>query len=449
MLNLISNKKQNKKQNIIFKKLTIEDIEKYYFVSKNKKSLIGLEYERLSLDKNTFENAGYEKLEKIIKTFAQNNNWELIYDNNIVIGAFCSNSTSISLEPGCQLEISLAPKEDILSIENELNKIVSSLDKIASYYDVVFLGYGISPKSSVDDINLLKKARYQVMNRYLPSRNYGELSTKMMRQSAGMQINLDYKDEYDAYLKMKFFNLIMPFMTGLCANSPLENDKISNDKTLRAKIWRYTGSERCNLFYKNVFNFSFNRKNFYKKYINEILNVPMIFIERDSKIIEINGKITFGEFLKNGYLGYFATIDDYILHQSLCFPDVRMKKYIETRNHDSSSNEMALALCALYKGLVNQDFTKLLKKFNFLKIKDVEKYNTEAIKNGLNFKLNKNMSAWDVVALLFDISRKNLSSFERGYLEPIFEMIKRIKTSADYIIQCVTNSEELVEFLCY
>lgn len=445
MLNIISSK--NKKYNQIYKKLTIDDIEKFYLTSKNNKSLIGLEYERLSLDENTLENASYEKLEKIIKAFSENNNWELIYDSNIIIGAVSKNSSSISLEPGCQLEISLAPSDDILSIESELNKITISLDKIADYYDVIFVGYGISPKSSPDNIELLKKARYQVMNKYLPSRNYGELAQKMMRQSAGIQINIDYKDEYDAYLKMKFFNLIMPFMTGLCANSPLENDKISNDKTLRAKIWRYTGSERCNLFYKNVFNFSFNRKKFYKKYINEILNVPMIFIERDNKIIEINGKITFFDFLQNGYLNYSATLEDYILHQSLCFPDIRMKKYIEIRNHDSSSKEIALALCVLYKGLVQCDFKKLLNIFKFLKIKDVDKYNNEVIKNGLDFKINSYFSAWDVVTKIFNVSRGNLSSQERSYLEPIFEMIKKRKTSADYIIQCATNAKELVEFL--
>ena len=58
----------------------------------------------------------------------------------------------------------------------------------------------------------------------------------------------------------------------------------------------------------------------------------MIFIERDNKIIEIMGKITFAQFMKNGYDGYFATLDDYILHQSLCFPDIRLKKYIEIIN---------------------------------------------------------------------------------------------------------------------
>ena len=145
MVNLLDKKENKNIQN----KLAFEEILKFY--SNDKKDfLIGLEYERLSLDKNTFKNAEYEKLEKIITHFASTLNWELIYDDKTIIGAKSSDGASISLEPVCQLEISLAPKKDILSIELELNKLTNLLDKIASFYDVIFLGYGISPVSRPD-----------------------------------------------------------------------------------------------------------------------------------------------------------------------------------------------------------------------------------------------------------------------------------------------------------
>ena len=134
----------------------------------------------------------------------------------------------------------------------------------------------------------------------------------------------------------------------------------------------------------------------------------MIFIHRDGKNIPINGNITFEQFMKNGYLSYQAEMTDYILHQSLCFPDVRLKNYIEIRNHDSSNSNIALALCAFYKGLFKEDIENLLKKFDYLKIENIEKYNKEVIKNGLNFKINKNLDAWQVVEKLFEISKNNL-----------------------------------------
>ena len=341
MLNLLDKKQENK--SLKQKKLKISDIEKYYLSNQNN-SLIGLEYERLSLDKNTFKNASYELLEKIIKHFCEITSWNLIYDDKTIIGAKSDSGSSISLEPGCQLEISLSPKKEILFIDYEANKIINLLDKIASAYDVIFLGYGISPVTCVDDITLLNKRRYQLMNKFLPKRHYGELSQRMMRQSAGIQINIDYKDKKDAYLKLKFFNLISPFMMGLCANSPFENNILTDKYSNRAHIWRYTGKERCNFFYKKIFSSPFRVRNIFKNYINAILDVPMIFIERDNKLIPLEGKITFRDFMNSGYLDYQATMDDYITHSSLCFPDVRLKNYIEIRNHDSQDIKIARAL---------------------------------------------------------------------------------------------------------
>lgn len=442
MLNL-ANKKQ---KNSFIKKLTIDDIKKFY--NGNKNDLIGLEYERLSLDKKTLRNANYEKLAKIIEHFCKITSWNLIYDNKTIIGALSDNGSSLSLEPGCQLEISLAPKKDILPIETELEKIINLLDKIANAYNVIFLGYGISPVSNVEEISLLQKSRYEIMDNYLPTCNYGELCPKMMRQSAGIQINIDYKNEKDAYLKLKLLNLIMPFTMGLCANSPFENNKLTYKQSIRAHAWRYTGKNRCNLFYKNIFKGFLQHRNLIKNYINEVLNVPMVFIERNKEIIPIKGKISFKEFLKDKFSGYFASLDDYILHQSLCFPDIRLKKYIEIRNHDSSNPKMALALCAFYKGLMKCNIEQLLSKFSYLKIEDIDKHNIEIIEKGLNYKVYKKIDGWDIIVELFGLARKNLTASERMYLEPILNILKFKKTQADLIIDAeIKSAKELIELI--
>ncbi|MBR6297788.1 MAG: hypothetical protein IKR34_00940, partial [Candidatus Gastranaerophilales bacterium] len=256
--------------------LKIEDIEKFY-INNNSQSKYGLEYERLSLNKKTLENASYEVMAKIISDFSGILNWEIVYDEDTIIGAKDKIGNSISLEPGCQLEISLKPEENILDIDLNLTKYTALLDKIADIYDVCFLGYGVSPLSNVDNIELLNKRRYKVMNNYLPHCQYGELCPKMMRQTAGIQVNIDYKNSVDAYNKLEFLNLIMPFVSALFSNSPIENNNPTDYKSKRGYIWLYTGSDRCNMFYKNIFK-GFNReKNVFKNYIKSILNVPMIF----------------------------------------------------------------------------------------------------------------------------------------------------------------------------
>lgn len=450
MQNLIIEKEpKNINNNFNSSKLTISDIEEFYLSRITDKSLYGIEYERISFDKNTKSVATYDKISKIIENFSSILNWDLIYDSGIVIGAKDINGSSISLEPGCQIELSLRPFENLVDIQSEAEKILNLLDKIANVYDVVFLGFGINPKNSVDQINILQKDRYKIMNDYLPYCNKGELCPKMMRQTAGIQINIDYKNIADAYNKVLFFNLIMPFMSGLCANSPIENNVLTNKKTNRAYAWLYTGENRCNFFYKDVYKpIFFKQKNFLKNYIKQILKVPMVYIERNGENIPFSGKVDFLTYMNSGYNGYFATLDDYILHQSLCFPDVRLKNYIEIRNHDSSDFNVALALCAFYKGLCLCDIQELLTLFNFLKIDKISYYSELVVNCGLDFKVNSKYDGWDIVFKLFNIARKKLSSKERLYLKPFFDILIHRKTKADILIDYGINSfDSLLEFL--
>ncbi len=430
------------------KPLSISDIEKFYLKNTTQDLKIGLEYERLSLDKYTLKTADYERVEKIIEHFATIQKWNLIYDDKTIIGAKDNLGSSISLEPGCQFELSLAPKKDIAVIDIEASRIIELLDKIADIYDIKFLGYGITPNTSADEIKILNKRRYKIMNDYLPNCSKGELCPKMMRQTAGIQVNIDYKSSIDAYNKLKLFNILMPVISGLYSNSPIEDNNIKEYKSIRNNVWRFTGESRCNLFYKDIFNrLFFKQKNVFKNYINQVLDTPMVFIERDNEYIELKGKITFRQFMKSGYMRYKANMNDYITHQSLCFPDVRLKNCIEIRNHDSNSLEYALALCALYKGLCLCNIEKLLKEFKFIDINSTDEYYKSASVCGLDFSI-KNVDAWDIVKKIHKIASEKLDSKEKAYLEPIQRLILQRKTPADILLDCeIGNARELVEFL--
>ena len=97
MLNLTTKKNflKSKKSNngdLEFNRLKISDVERFYTNKNHNNFLYGLEYERLSLDKNTLRNASYSKIEKIIKDFCSILNWDVIYDDETVIAARDKNS---------------------------------------------------------------------------------------------------------------------------------------------------------------------------------------------------------------------------------------------------------------------------------------------------------------------------------------------------------------------
>ena len=151
--------------------------------------------------------------------------------------------------------------------------------------------------------------------------------------------------------------------------------------------------------------------------------------------------------MKSGYGNHIAQYEDYITHQSLCFPDVRLKNYIEIRNHDSNSIEYALALCALYKGICLGDIEKLLKELGFLRLDMTDYYFEQSSKYALDFKIGK-ISAWDIIKQIYRFSCVNLSAKERIYLEPVLKLIKQKKTPADILLECnISNASELVNFI--
>ncbi len=423
------------------KPLDIRQIREYYENSCKEESKFGLEYERISIDSATLKTANYYYIQKIIKNFAHIKGWGLLYDKETLIGAI-GKCSSISVEPGCQFELSLEPKKEICEIEKDTKENCILLNRIAGFYNIEFLPLGITPYSTYQNIDIVKKQRYEIMAKFLPEN--GKFAPIMMRETAGVQLNIDYKNEKDAIKKIKLLSYISPFLTGFFANSPIRNNKLTNYKSFRALAWKYTGKERCGLFYKNLLN---NKTSTFDDYINSILDIPMLFIERDEKRIIIGQKITFRKYMQDGYQGYSANLNDYILHSSLCFPDIRLKNCIEIRNHDSQNIGLTLAMCAFYKGILQSDFKEILNNLKDLTCFDINKMGLLAAKHGTNF-IYKNIDAKTFTKKLFEISKNCLNTKEKNYLDPAFKILNKDECIADRIIKKqIKNANNLIDYL--
>ena len=321
------------------------------------------------------------------------------------------------------------------------------MDKLGEFYNITFLPYGINPKTTYPDIDIVKKKRYEIMADYLPK--IGKLAPVMMRETAGVQVNFDYVSENDAILKLKTACYMSPFITGFYANSPIRGDQLSKYKSFRALAWKYTGYDRCNLFYSNLINSRMGQG--FEDYINAIINVPMLYIQRNGRNIELNGKITFKDFMQRGYMDYSPTLEDYLLHSSLTFPDVRLKNCIEIRNHDSQNIQGALSVCALYKGILHnkEAMGEIIDFLKPLRHEDLEILGLQSAKYGLNYMVDKlNMGAYDVARKIFEISRRYLPENEKDYLDKALWLLQNRKCVADIFLEKgISDTASLCEYL--
>ncbi len=63
---------------------------------------------------------------------------------------------------------------------------------------------------------------------------------------------------------------------------------------------------------------------------------------------------------RNTHAGEYPTMDDWVMHLTTIFPEIRLKKFIEMRGADGCPQEMIVALSALWVGLLYDRYAGLL-----------------------------------------------------------------------------------------
>ncbi len=254
---------------------------------------------------------------------------------------------TITLEPGGQLELSGEACESIHCAEEELAQHVNEIVEVADELGLAFLGLGMQPLSPLEDIEWVPKVRYGIMAPYMSK--VGKLGHRMMKQTATVQANIDFESERDAMTKVRLAMGLSPILTAAFANSPISDGKLNGYLSYRQHVWTDTDRDRCGLL-----PFAFSRDAGFEDYADWALDVPMYFIRREGKLVELTG-LPFREFLKHGAAGHHATMADWQLHLTTLFPETRLKTYIEIRSVDSQPPERMLALPALVKGVFYDD----------------------------------------------------------------------------------------------
>ena len=388
---------------------------------------IGMEYERIPIIKLTNQVAPYGGeygVCELLREFARNDNWDYILDDIHIIGLKKIHDT-ITLEPGCQIELSIEPQEFIRDLKKRIEEIDSELLPVLDKFGIKLINKGVSPTTTYKNIKLLPKRRYHLMANYL----WGILSDVMMRETAGIQVGVDYKSEEDAMKKFRIANMMMPFATAMYANSRYRGGVDTGYKSFRALAWLNTDNERCGFATKFQDGMGF------KDYVELLLDTPMIFINRDNRTVNMNGRLTFRQFMDKGFEGFDAEIADWQLHSNLYFPEVRLRNFIEIRNHDCVGGGLEYSIPALYKGIMYnpsalEEVQSMLVKYSYNEINEL-RYNVA--RYAINSKLRK-FPISGICKELAEIayySLKNQFEDEEKFLEPLMEMLKQNKVPAD------------------
>ena len=239
---------------------------------------------------------------------------------------------ALTFEPGGQIEYSSPPCRSASGLLGLLRRVVLPLRAAAAEEGIELLALGIDPLNSIDGAPLLVNAkRYQRMAEYLARR--GPAGALMMRQTASLQVNLDFDDE--PWLRWRVLNAAAPYLTAMFANSPIHAGETTGYQSARAEVWRGVDAARTGLPYDEQLPV--------EAYLEFALNAPAILFP------VVDGEHRpFGEWLDRAA----PTMEEWRDHLSTLFPEVRPRGHLELRSADSIEPRWYAAPLALTCGML-------------------------------------------------------------------------------------------------
>jgi glutamate--cysteine ligase len=366
--------------------------------------------------------------------------WEPILEGDNIIGLFdVTGGGAISLEPGGQFELSGAPVESVHQTCSELMAHLAQVREVAKPLGIGFLGIGMTPNWNRADMPMMPKGRYKIMTNYMPK--VGKLGLDMMYRTCTVQANLDFSSEADMVKKLRVALALQPVATALFANSPFTEGKPNGLLSFRSEIWRDTDNNRAGML-----PWAFEHGMGFERYVDYALDVPMYFVKRGERYIDVAGK-SFRDFFAGKLAdlpGERPTISDWANHLSTIFPEVRLKRYLEMRGADGGPWRRLPALPAFWVGLLYDDDAldaagELVKNWN---AQERQKLRDEVPRLGFKAEIH-GTSALALARQTLDLARNGLAARKRldqngrdetRYLRPLEEILARGATPAEEML---------------
>jgi len=396
---------------------------------------VGLEHEKLLYRRGSLEPTDYPQVRQILldlRRFA----WEPRPNAEEPV-ALERAGAWVSLEPGGQLELSGPPYRSVHESAALMRSHADELRAVCEPLGVGIADLGFRPFVEARRVPRTPRRRHAIMRDYLPRR--GRRALDMMCLTASVQANFDYASEPDLVRKLRCALRLSPVVAAIFANSPIRGSTASGLRSTRVATWFDVDPDRCGLL-----PFAFDAGMDYRRYAEWILDVPMMFMRRKGEYRPLPG-ISLRRFAAEGFQGESARIADFETQLSMVFPEVRCKRWLEVRSADASGVDGALALGALWKGVLYDDeaLSRAEALTRELSPGDLESLQRSAARDGLQGRVGEHaLGAWANEVL--ELARVGLQRQgvldeagrdESIYLRPIADVVAQGRTLADRLLE--------------
>lgn len=324
---------------------------------------------------------------------------------------------SVSLEPACQLEVSIAPQSDVRRMLAVYDQFRVQLDMTLAARGLRAWNVGYHPTRRAEDLPLIPKQRYAAMDRYFQHTGAGGI--QMMRATASTQLSIDYYSEQDFVQKMRAACLLTPLLALLTDSAARYQGHRNSGYSVRTRIWQDVDDDRCGVpphLMEPDFGFA--------RYAETVLTRPLIVALQGGQTADVGGQSAqqvYGAQLQQSEI-------EHIL--SMFFFDARLKSYLEIRGADSMPPPYIAAYAQLIKAIFGSRaaLQNVLRHYAGLGTVDIANAKLAVCHDGYNAWVYGRPVAQELAWLLLQ-ARSRISSLEdRALLAPFAALAAGRKT---------------------
>ncbi|MDP9382682.1 MAG: glutamate-cysteine ligase family protein [Chloroflexota bacterium] len=249
----------------------------------------------------------------------------------------------LSFEPGGQVELSPPPRATARAALETVGQLTDRLHRCVAPYGVSLLSTGVNPWHSCYDLGLqTERPRYRAMQEHFDA--IGGAGRRMMRQTASLQVCLDFGLGRMGRERWELANRAGPALTAVFANSPVLDGTPTGCCSARSAIWQDVDSSRTG------FDVSLVGDAPPGAYLDFALNAEAMPLPRENAE-PLPFRLPFGEWLARDDARPDA--DDLAHHLTTLFPPVRPHGgYLEVRYLDALPERWRPVPVCLLAGLL-------------------------------------------------------------------------------------------------
>ncbi len=267
-----------------------------------------------------------------------------------------AQDSSVSIEPGGQVELSGKPEADIVRAVRALRHDEQGIRLALAARGLGLAHAGADPLRPSRRVN--PRPRYRAMEQHFAATGRAEPGAVMMNSTAALQVNLQAGPEADWPERVARAYRLGPTMLAISASSPWLHGRESGWKSARQRAWRGLDRRSCGpvpgcVARSPADDSGLDPASAWARYA---MRAPVAFVRTgDDDVSAVGAPVSFEQWASGSVrLGQRTpTAADLDVHLSTLFPPVRLRGYLEVRYLDMAAPRWWPAVCAVVTTLMD------------------------------------------------------------------------------------------------